>query len=158
MKLKRFVYGTVRVALYAALFVALAALPANAGKKPQQAFQTIPDQVADIGAGPMATAKQKCENWALAAGLETMLRQQGIALDQSFWVMRLNLGELCVNTLPSMDALASVVNRDFVLDDGRHVQLAMHYAPGTPRTLTRSSPRCNSNGFLCCSSTDIRST
>jgi hypothetical protein len=30
----------------------------------------------------------------MAAGLETMLQKQNVALDQSFWVMRLNGGEL----------------------------------------------------------------
>lgn len=116
-----------------ALFFVLAALLANGlGKKPQQAFQTIADQKVDVGVGPLTTAKQRCENWALAAGLETMLRKQGVALDQNFWIMRINLGELCVNTLPSMDNLASVVNREFVLDDGRHVLLAIRYTPGPP--------------------------
>jgi hypothetical protein len=117
-----------------AFFLALAVFLANASgkKKPQQAFQTIPDQVADIGAGQVSTAKQRCENWALAAGLETMLRTQGVVLDQNFWIMRLNGGELCTNTLPSMDALADVVNREFVLNDGRHVQLEMRFMPGAP--------------------------
>jgi len=114
-------------------FLALAALLASGlGKKPQQAFQTFPDQSIDVGAGALSTAKQHCENWALAAGLETMLRKQGVMLDQSFWIMRINLGELCVDTLPSMDSLANVMNREFVLDDGRHVQLQVRYSAGAP--------------------------
>ena len=120
-----------------AFFLALAVFLANAAgkKKPQQAFQTIPDQVADVATGAMVTAKQHCENWALAAGLETMLRKQGVALDQNFWIMRLNGGELCINTLPSMDVLADVVNREFVLNDGRHVQLEIRFMPGAPTNI-----------------------
>jgi hypothetical protein len=68
----------------------------------------------------------------MAAGLETMLQQQNVALDQSFWVMRLNGGELCVDDAPTIDALKLVVNRDFVLDDGRHVRLEIRFEPGPP--------------------------
>jgi hypothetical protein len=119
--------------VHLALFLILAALLASGlGKKPQQAFQTIPDQTIDVGSVPLTTAKQRCENWALAAGLETMLRKQGVALDQNFWVMRINLGELCTDTLPSMDSLARVVNNEFVMSDGRHVQLQLQYTPGPP--------------------------
>ena len=122
--------------VHLALFLALAALLASGlGKKPQQAFQTFPDQSIDVGAAALSTAKQHCENWALAAGLETILRKQGVALDQKFWIMRLNGGELCVNTLPSMDALADVVNREFVLNDGRHVQLELRFTPGAPTNI-----------------------
>jgi hypothetical protein len=119
--------------IHLGLFVALAALLASGlGKKPQQAFQTFPNQSIDVGAAALSTAKRHCENWALAAGLETMLRKQGVALDQSFWIMRINLGELCVDTLPSIESVARVVNNEFVLDDGRHVQLAVRYSPGPP--------------------------
>ena len=52
----------------------------------------------------MVIAKQNCENWALAAGLETLLQEQNVALDQNFWVMRLNGGELCVDNLPTIGA------------------------------------------------------
>ncbi len=68
----------------------------------------------------------------MAAGLETMLQRQNVSLDQSFWVMRLNGGELCVDDMPTIDALKLVVNRDFVLDDGRHVRLEIHFEPGPP--------------------------
>jgi hypothetical protein len=118
-------------------FVFLAALLTQGldKKKPQQAFQIIPNQTADLNSGAVATAKQKCENWALAAGLETMLARQGVALDQSFWIMRLNHGELCVSPLPSMEKVAEVVNKEFVLDDGRHVQLEIHFTPGAPTNI-----------------------
>lgn len=102
-------------------------------KKQGQQYYLKPDQTADLPSGTsMATAKENCENWALAAGLETMLQQQKVALNQSFWVMRLNGGELCVDKLPSMETLSRVVNRDFVLDDGRHVRLETHYTSGPP--------------------------
>ena len=90
-----------------------------------------PGQTASIDAGKLITAKQRCENWAVAAGLETMLKQQNVALDQNFWVMRFNGGELC-SEVPSPELLAHIVNNEFVLDDGRHVQLELQYLSGVP--------------------------
>src|SRR5258708_38094991 len=101
-------------------------------QKQQQQVYVKPDQTADLAPAKMSTAKENCENWALAAGLETLLQRQNVGLDQSFWVMRLNGGELCVPELPSMDALARVVNKEFVLEDGRHVRLELHFVPGAP--------------------------
>jgi hypothetical protein len=101
-------------------------------QKQQQRVFLKQDQTADLAPSKMSTARQNCENWALAAGLETILQQQNVALDQSFWVMRLNGGELCIPEMPSMDALAQVVNKEFVLEDGRHVRLELHFVPGAP--------------------------
>ncbi len=104
-----------------------------ADQKQQQQYYIKPDQTADLAAETkLNTAKQNCGNWAMAAGLETMLQQQNVSLDQSFWIMRLNGGELCVDDPPTIDALKLVVNRDFVLDDGRHVRLEIHFEPGPP--------------------------
>jgi hypothetical protein len=103
----------------------------KASKKLHQDYQLRPDQTADLKSAKLITAKESCENWALAAGLETMLAEKGVALDQSFWVMRLNYGEICAD-LPSMDALARLVNDEFVLNDGRHVRLELQYTDGAP--------------------------
>ena len=50
------------------------------------------------------------------AGLEGILKQQAVSLDQNFWVMRLSGGELCLDQLPSAEALAHAVNGQFVLE------------------------------------------
>jgi len=101
-------------------------------KNQKQSYHLKPDQTVDLKSPVIVTAKQSCENWALAAGLETMLRTQNVALDQNFWVMHINYGEICVPSLPAMDALARIVNNEFVLDDGRHVRLELHYVAGAP--------------------------
>lgn len=102
-------------------------------KKQQQQYYLKPDQSVDLASdSKLVTAKQSCENWALAAGLETMVQQQNVALNQNFWVMRMNGGELCQAGLPAIDALMQVVNKEFVLDDGRHVGLELHFVPGPP--------------------------
>jgi hypothetical protein len=106
-------------------------LPAT-GQKPQ-AYYIKPDQTAELSSETkLITAKQNCENWALAAGLETILRQQKVALEQNFWVTRLAGGELCLSDMPAMDAVTHTVNNEFVLDDGRHVRLELHFVPGPP--------------------------
>src|SRR6267154_4332879 len=77
-------------------------------QKQQQQYYIKPDQTADLAAETkLNTAKQNCENWAMAAGLETMLQRQNVALDQSFWIMRLNGGELCLDQMPTIEALRS---------------------------------------------------
>ena len=97
-------------------------------QKARQQFYIKPDQRADLHEPKLVTAKQDCANWGLAAGLETMLAQQKVALDQNFWVMHLNYGELCAD-LPSIEHLTKVVNQEFVLDDGRHVRLELRFTP-----------------------------
>ncbi len=114
------------------LFLTLALYAGDDNNKKKQAYYLKPNQTVDLESPVMVTARQRCENWALAAGLEAMLRKQNVALDQTFWVMRINYGEICVSHLPALDALAQIVNNEFVLDDGRHVRLEMHYVAGAP--------------------------
>jgi len=123
-----------RVRLHFAIFFLLIALSVQAAdQKQRQQYYLKPDQTADLAAETkLNTAKQSCENWAVAAGLETMLQRQNVPLDQSFCVMRLNGGELCMDDMPTIDALTQVVNKEFVLDDGRHVRLEIHFEPGPP--------------------------
>jgi hypothetical protein len=121
-----------RVHQYAVIPLLLAiAFQQQVPKKQGQNYYLKPDQSADLARDTkLITARQSCENWALAAGLETMLQQQNVALDQGFWVMRLNGGELCISDLPRIEALTQAVNKEFVLDDGRHVEI--HFTPGPP--------------------------
>ena len=123
-----------QIRLHFAVFFLLIALSVQAaGQKQGQQYYLKPDQTADLASDiKLSTAKQSCENWAVAAGLETMLQRQNVSLDQSFWVMRLNGGELCLSDLPTIEALTQVVDKEFVLDDGRHVRLEIHFEPGPP--------------------------
>lgn len=104
----------------------------HAGDKKNGQLYSRPGQTADLEIKKLVTARQNCENWAFAAGLEAMLRQQDVALDQNFWVVRISGGEVCAPGLPSLDVLNNVVNREFTLDDGRHVRLELNYTAGAP--------------------------
>ena len=109
---------------------------AHAGDKKKQILYTRPNQSVDLEAPKLVTAHQECENWALAAGLETLLKRQDVALDQSFWVSRVYGGELCVpDAPPSIEAFAKIMNNEFVLDDGRHVRLELHFSPNAPTNI-----------------------
>ena len=114
------------------LLLLVISLSAGDKKKQQQAYYVKPAQTADLDAPKLVTARQECENWAMAAGLEALLKQQNVSMYQSYWVMRVYGGELCVSEMPSVQAFAQVVNREFVLDDGRHVRLELHFTPGAP--------------------------
>jgi hypothetical protein len=119
----------------ALLVLALAVCLTADDKKKHAIVYVKAGQTADLDAPKLVMASQKCENWAVAAGLEAMLRSQNVTLEQAFWVMRWNRGEVCLPETPSMEALAEVVNREFVLNDGRHVQLELQFLPGPPTNL-----------------------
>jgi hypothetical protein len=95
-------------------------------------MQQYPNLKVDLAPAIMSTARQSCENWALAAGLETILQRQDVALDQHFWVLRLSGGEVCAPTMPSVDTLARAVNKEFTLEDRRRVRLELHFVAGAP--------------------------
>lgn len=109
----------------------LLSLWADDKKKAGQTY-IKPGQTVDLNSGKLVTAKQNCENWAIAAGLESMLKREEVSLDQNFWVLRISGGEICAPEVPQPDVIADIVNREFVLDDGRHVLLEIHYLPGAP--------------------------
>lgn len=115
------------------LLLACAVAPLPAQKAPSYYLKA--DQMADLHDPKLAIGKQSCANWGLAAGLETMLARQNVALDQNFWVMRMNYGEICVEKLPSMESLAKTVNREFTLEDGRRVRLELRFVPGPPTNI-----------------------
>jgi len=107
-----------------------------AGDKKKQILYTKPNQSVDLEAPKLVTAHQECENWALAAGLEALLKRQDVALDQSYWIIRIYGGELCVpDSPPSIEAFAKIMNNEFVLDDGRHVRLELHFSPNAPTNI-----------------------
>jgi hypothetical protein len=111
----------------------LAVVCTHAGDKKKQILYTKPNQSVDLEAPKLITAHQDCENWALAAGLEGLLKQQNVSLEQAYLVMRVYGGELCVpDSPPSIEAFARIMNNEFVLDDGRHVRLELRFSSGAP--------------------------
>jgi hypothetical protein len=114
------------------LILLLTALLSADDKKKQRVLYVKPEQTADLEPAKVITAKQKCENWALAAGLETLFKREGVAFDQNYWVTRLSGAEVCHQELPSPDDFAHAVSQDVVLSDGRHVHLEATLVSGAP--------------------------
>jgi hypothetical protein len=130
-----------RLAKFALAFLCAVAVPASSQifhkkKKSYPPFAAHQGLTADLKTMPLVVAKQKCANWAWAAALETVLRAQGVPLDQTFWVLRLNHGELCLDTPGAPEDLIRYLERDpHVLDDGRKVRLHVVYVPGPPTAM-----------------------
>ena len=100
--------------------------------QPHMTHLDHPDQTSEITDLVSATTKQKCENWAWAAGLETILKKQGVEIPQDYWVMKAEGGELCRDEMPRLEALTKLINGEYQLDDGRKVRLETLVAPGAP--------------------------
>lgn len=115
-------------------FVLLAcALPLAADKKPKGApLMRLPDQTVELAAFWLPTPVQKCTNWAWAVAVEAMLKSQQVAIKQNDWVQKANYGEVCIDAVPKLEALAKVIDGAYVLDDGRHVRLESRYISGAP--------------------------
>ena len=85
----------------------------------------------------MAPAKQKCENWAWAAAVESILRAQKVPLAQSYWVTKADGGEVCKESATDLNALPKLINGSYVLDDGRKVRLVATLVAGAPAEMHR---------------------
>ena len=92
-------------------------------------------QTAELPSPPALSVAQKCENWAWAAGVEAILRSQGVALDQHYWVQKSDGGEICLETLAPLEQVARVISGEYVLDDGSKARLEARYTPGAPANL-----------------------
>ncbi|MGH8700973.1 MAG: hypothetical protein ACREVR_07320 [Burkholderiales bacterium] len=101
--------------------------PAADKKKP--AFYLRAGQKAEIAGFTAVTAEQKCPNWAWAAGVETLLRAQDVAIRQQHWVYKANAGDVCV-PLGNWESLARLIPGEYQLDDGRKVRLEARYTEG----------------------------
>ncbi len=109
--------------------------PASAGKKPKGApLARLPGQSAEIAKLAVSNPAQKCQNWAWAVAIETMLQAQKVPLKQNFWVQKVNGSEICVDGLPALEVLAHAISGRYVLEDGRKVRLESSYMSGAPTT------------------------
>ncbi len=90
----------------------------------------LPPKTAEIAKLALTAPAQKCTNWAWASALELMLQGQQVSLKQNYWVQKANGGEVCIETLPSLDDLARLVDGPYVLDDGRKVRLVSRTVGG----------------------------
>ena len=116
----------------AAIAVLLVVAALAADKKKGVPLTKLPPQTAAVADLKLPPPAQPCTSYAIAIGVEAMLRVQKVALDQHYWVQKANGGELCIDPLPDLERLSKVINGTYTLDDGRKVALEMHVIPGAP--------------------------
>jgi hypothetical protein len=117
------------------LLIAAVAAPSPAAKKKGIPLLLNVGVMAELPSPPAASVAQKCENWAWAAGVEAILRIQDVPLDQHYWVLKSDGGEVCLESLAPLEQIARVINGEYVLDDSRKVRLEARYAVGSPANL-----------------------
>jgi len=101
-------------------------------QSPGMTHMDHPEQTTEIADLTSATAKQKCENWGWAAGVETILKEQGVNIPQNYWVIKADGGEVCKEEMPKLEALSKVITGAYRLDDGRQVRLEVEAVSGAP--------------------------
>src|SRR5437879_11860598 len=123
--------------------ILLALLPAAAQKKNKNGYGNFyrnPNQKAEIAgaATALGTAHRKCENYAWAAIVETMMRAQEVKLLQDDLASNTSSGMKCFSTLSDYPERAAAITNDYVLDGGRKVHINAEYTVGSlaqPATL-----------------------
>lgn len=122
-----------RIIAIGCLLMLAAAAPAQKRKAP---FYVHPGKDEALATMPSVVARQKCGNWAWAAALEASLRAQDVSLDQTFWVLRLNRGELCLPDAGAPEQLVRFLESEtWILDDGRKLNLKATYSPMLPHSV-----------------------
>jgi hypothetical protein len=117
-----------------ALCIALLAASgaSHAKKYASNILQQLPQGSVTVEGLTPATPSQKCENWLWAAEVETILKTQKIDLPQTYWVQKANLGEVCVDAPVELEAIASLIERDYQLEDGSKFHLTALRTVGAP--------------------------
>jgi hypothetical protein len=95
-------------------------------------LQQLPQGSVTVEGLAVATPKQNCENWLWAAEVETILKAQKVDLPQTYWVQQANLGEVCVDAPVDLEAIASLIERDYQLEDGSKFHLTAVRTAGAP--------------------------
>lgn len=120
---------------FAAAVLALALTAFAADKKSSTGYPTRhTDLLVDIEGLTVAAPQQKCENWAWAAALQSVLRAQKIDLPQSYWVDRASGGR-CEDAAPTLEETARLLEGELHNQDGDRVHVSTRLIDGAPRVL-----------------------
>lgn len=103
-----------------------------AKKNGSNILQQLPQGSVTVEGLVLSTPKQNCENWLWAAEVETILKAQKVDLPQTYWVQQANLGEVCVDAPVDLEAIASLIERDYQLEDGSKFHLSALRTVGAP--------------------------
>src|SRR5437879_5942598 len=89
-----------RRTLFICAFLLISLIPASAQKKSKNGYGNFfrkPDQKVEIATAPttLQVAHRKCENYAWAAIVESMMRAQAVNIPQDDWAIRTSNGMKC---------------------------------------------------------------
>ena len=113
----------------------LMTMPVFAGKKKpmgalfRKADQRVEIPNADVTLNP---AKRKCENYAWAAIVESMMLAQRVSISQDDWAIKTSNGMKCFPALDDFAQRATELNGDYTLSDGKKVRIHADFIDGTP--------------------------
>jgi hypothetical protein len=118
-----------------AFVLLLVVLPLNAAKKkPLPTLVKLPPKTAEIADLAVPKPKQSCPNWAWAAAVQLMLEKQNISgYDQTYWVTKSALGELCIESDIDLNQLKKWVDGNYKLSDGGDVHFESTVVSGAPQ-------------------------
>ncbi len=94
----------------------------------------LPDQSVKVPDVPEVHAVQRCENYALAADLEAMLRQQNAPISQDAIADKIWSGA-CLDSPPDLEQVKRRLEDEYILADGRRVRVeakVMSALPSAP--------------------------
>lgn len=81
---------------------------------------------------PSVATTEPCNNFSWAAALSAALASQNAQIDSDLWMAKYYGGSVCLEEMGSPDDLIRKAEGEHILDDGRHVQLALQYFAGLP--------------------------
>ena len=81
---------------------------------------------------PEVHAAQPCNNFSWAASLAAVLAYEHAEIKQDFWIDKYYGGSLCLEQIGDPDDLIRKADGEYVLDDGRHVDVKLQYFAGVP--------------------------
>jgi hypothetical protein len=90
----------------------------------------------EIAHVPETHADHPCNSYSWAASLSAVLIAQHAALRQDFWVDKYYGGDVCVDEIGAPEDLIRKGEGEYVLEDGRHVELKMDYFAGIPSNVS----------------------
>ncbi len=115
--------------------IVLIAAPGFAKKKQAVSFVLKPNQTVTLEGVALTKAAQDCENWLLAAALETALRAQGAAIGQHELVTKANGGEVCSDLADDVHDVVGAVADELPIGNGVSLKLKATLTPGAPQSV-----------------------
>jgi hypothetical protein len=88
--------------------------------------------VLEVKDPPKVHADQPCNNYSWAASLAGVLASQKADIAEDYWIDKYYGGDLCLESMGTPDDLIKKAEGEYVLDDGRHVELKLEYFAGLP--------------------------